>query len=51
MKNHIIIFMAYKADMTDKSLYGKYILENYSKEDIDELEKEIKPERDFLIYL
>lgn len=35
-------------DLVDKNLYGKYILENYSKEDIDELEKEIKPERDFL---
>lgn len=35
-------------ELVDKNLYGKYILENYSKEDIDELEKEIKPERDFL---
>ena len=35
-------------ELTDKGLYGKYILENYSKEDIEELEKEIKPERDFL---
>ena len=35
-------------ELTDKGLYGKYILENYSKEDIKELEKEIKPERDFL---
>lgn len=35
-------------DLTDKGLYGKYILENYSKEDILELEKEIKPERDFI---
>ena len=34
--------------LTDKGLYGKYILENYSKEDILELEKAIKPERDFL---
>ncbi|ATD53979.1 ribonucleoside-diphosphate reductase subunit alpha [Clostridium chauvoei] len=34
--------------LTHKGLYGKYILENYSKEDILELEKEIKPERDFL---
>ena len=34
--------------LTDKGLYGKYILENYSKEDIEELEKAIKPERDFL---
>lgn len=35
-------------DLTEKGLYGKYILENYSKEDILELEKEIKVERDFL---
>lgn len=35
-------------DLTEKGLYGKYILENYSKEDILELENEIKPERDFL---
>ena len=35
-------------DLTDKGLYGDYILENYSKEDILELEKEIKAERDFL---
>ena len=35
-------------DLTNKGFYGKYILENYSKEDILELEKEIKPERDFI---
>ncbi|MCR6514696.1 ribonucleoside-diphosphate reductase subunit alpha [Clostridium sp. LY3-2] len=34
--------------LTDEKLYGKYILENYSKEDIEELEKELKPERDYL---
>lgn len=34
--------------LTNKGLYGRYILENYSQEDILELEKEIKPERDFL---
>ena len=34
-------------DLTDKKLYGDYILVNYSKEDILELEKEIKVERDF----
>ena len=34
--------------MTEKNLYGKYILDNYSKEDIEILEKEIKRERDFL---
>ena len=36
------------ADLTKKKLYGKYILENYSKEDIEKLEKELKPERDYL---
>ena len=35
-------------DLTNEGFYGKYILENYSKEDILELEKEIKPERDFI---
>ena len=35
-------------DLTKRNLYGKYILENYSKEDILELEKCIKPERDFI---
>ncbi len=35
-------------ELTEKELYGKYILENYSKEDIEELEKELKPERDYL---
>lgn len=34
--------------LSEKGLYGKYILENYSKEDILELEKSIKAERDFL---
>ena len=34
--------------LTEQKLYGKYILENYSREDIEELEKELKPERDFL---
>lgn len=34
--------------LTEKGLYGKYILDNYTKDEIDELEKEIKPERDFL---
>lgn len=34
--------------LTEQKLYGKYILENYSKEDIYELERELKPERDFL---
>lgn len=35
-------------ELTSKGLYGEYILENYSKEDIEELERAIKPERDFL---
>jgi ribonucleoside-diphosphate reductase alpha chain len=35
-------------ELTEKGLYGKYILENYSQEDILELEEEIKIERDFL---
>ena len=35
-------------ELTNKGLYGKYIFENYTKEEILELEKEIKPERDFL---
>jgi ribonucleoside-diphosphate reductase alpha chain len=34
--------------LTEKGLYGTYILDNYSKQDILELEKEIKEERDFL---
>ena len=36
------------SELTEKGLYGKYILENYSKEEIEELEKEIKPEKDYL---
>ena len=36
------------SSLTEQNLYGKYILDNYSKEEIKELEKEIKPERDFL---
>lgn len=35
-------------ELTNKGLYGKYILENYTEDEIAELEKEIKPERDFL---
>ncbi|ABR32384.1 ribonucleoside-diphosphate reductase subunit alpha [Clostridium beijerinckii] len=34
--------------LTERGLYGEYILKNYSREDILELEKDIKPERDFL---
>lgn len=35
-------------ELTNKGLYGKYILENYSEEDIRELGEEIKPDRDYL---
>ncbi|MGL5822739.1 MAG: ribonucleoside-diphosphate reductase subunit alpha [Sarcina sp.] len=35
-------------ELTEKGLYGKYILEHYTEEDIAELEREIKPERDFI---
>ncbi|WP_297439476.1 ribonucleoside-diphosphate reductase subunit alpha [uncultured Clostridium sp.] len=35
-------------ELTSKKLYGEYILENYSKKDIEELEMAMKPERDFL---
>ena len=41
-------FYQFISEMTDKNLYGKYILENYTQEEIEELEKEIKPERDFI---
>lgn len=41
-------FYGFILKLTDKGLYGKYILDNYSKEDIELLEKEIKIERDFL---
>ncbi|GEA32595.1 ribonucleoside-diphosphate reductase subunit alpha [Clostridium diolis] len=34
--------------LTERGLYGEYILKNYSRDDILELEKDIKPERDFL---
>ena len=34
--------------LTEENLYGKYILENYTKEEIEELESSIKPERDYL---
>lgn len=36
------------SELTERGLYGKYILENYSREDILELENAIKPERDFI---
>lgn len=41
-------FYSFISAMTERKLYGEYILSNYSKEDIDKLEKEIKPERDFI---
>ncbi len=34
--------------LTDMGLYGKYILKNYNKEEIDQLEKYIVPSRDYL---
>lgn len=41
-------FYEFIKEMTDKKLYGKYILENYTENEINELEKEIRPERDFI---
>lgn len=41
-------YYSYIKELTDRNLYGSYILENYSEEDIAELEKVIKPERDYL---
>ncbi|OPX46777.1 ribonucleoside-diphosphate reductase subunit alpha [Clostridium thermobutyricum] len=41
-------FYGFVRELVDNKLYGKYILENYTEEDINELEKVIKPERDFL---
>ncbi|MGV3024872.1 ribonucleoside-diphosphate reductase subunit alpha [Clostridium thermobutyricum] len=41
-------FYGFVRELVDNKLYGKYILENYTEEDIKELEKVIKPERDFL---
>ena len=35
-------------ELTEEGLYGKYILENYTEEEVKELENVIKPERDFL---
>lgn len=35
-------------DLIERGFYGEYILDNYLKEDILELENEIKFERDFL---
>ena len=41
-------FYEFIVDMTERKLYGEYILKNYSKDDIEELEKVINPERDFI---
>ena len=41
-------FYQFISEMTDKNLYGKYILESYTQAEIEELEKEIRPERDFI---
>ncbi|MCR3757680.1 ribonucleoside-diphosphate reductase subunit alpha [Clostridium felsineum] len=41
-------FYAFITELTKEGLYGEYILENYSREDIHELEKFIKRDRDFL---
>lgn len=41
-------FYGFISELTEKGLYGKYILENYTEEDINELEKEIKEDRDYL---
>jgi ribonucleoside-diphosphate reductase, alpha subunit len=41
-------FYEFIKSLTEKGLYGTYILDNYSREDILDLEKEIKEERDFL---
>lgn len=35
--------------LTEKGLYGEYILKGYKKADIDELGEYIKPERDYLL--
>lgn len=35
-------------NLTEKGLYGSYILEHYTKEQVDELASYIKPDRDFL---
>ncbi|KMT23168.1 ribonucleoside-diphosphate reductase subunit alpha [Clostridium cylindrosporum] len=41
-------FYSFIRELTSLGLYGKYILDNYSKEEIEELEREIDPNRDFL---
>lgn len=41
-------FYSLITDLTEKGLYGEYILANYTKEQVDELASYIKPDRDFL---
>ena len=41
-------FYSFINNMTEKKLYGEYILNSYSKDDIYELKKFIKPERDLI---
>jgi ribonucleoside-diphosphate reductase alpha chain len=36
-------------ELTNKGLYGAYMLQSYTKEEIDELGRYIKPERDYLL--
>lgn len=48
IKHDINDFYSKIVFLTDNSLYGKYILDNYSREDIDELEAYIDNSRDHL---
>lgn len=48
VKYDIADFYSKIAFLTDNSLYGKYILDNYSREDIDELEAYMETGRDHL---
>ncbi|MFC4770248.1 ribonucleotide reductase N-terminal alpha domain-containing protein [Effusibacillus consociatus] len=41
-------FYTLLVDLTEKGLYGSYILDNYSKDEVDELGAYIKPDRDYL---
>lgn len=45
---HIVDFKSKIQALTKANLYGEYILENYSSDDIDELEKHIDDSRDEL---
>lgn len=42
-------FYKFIKSMTEKGLYGEYILKGYKKSEIEELGDYIKPERDFLL--